>query len=99
MKVLFTIFGLILEIIGVAIIIRSEVSSSAAILKQAKEVIFNPNKGKLLTMIAFWFARIFGSSKALDTQSYIGDSFVAKFWGFILLLFGFILQSIGVLVK
>ena len=86
------VFGLILDIIGAAIIIRAELTSHAAILRQSPSSV----DGESFKRFTFWLAKKFGSRNPLDTQNYVVESFFAKFWGFVLLLLGFIFQAIGV---
>ena len=91
-----TIVGLILDIFGAVIIIWDGLKSQAAVLKQAGSVIFTPNEN-WLKKFTFFLASKFGSSNPQNTQNYFGESFVAKFWGFVLLCLGFIFQVIGAL--
>lgn len=72
---------------------RSELTSLAARIAQAKEI----KKGAWHQNIAVQLAKLFGSKNALDQVDFGLPSFEAKFWGFILIFFGTLLQVFGAL--
>ncbi len=89
-----TLLGLSFGMIGVAILIRDEITSKAAILRQSS----SKARGGWFTKIAFSAAKKFGSTNPQDQEDYIGESFTKRFWGFILILFGFLAQAFAVLI-
>jgi len=84
-----TLLGLILEIIGVFILIRDDANPLAARIKQSGIKL----NGNFFDRIAFHVALVIGSSKVSDQESYILESFVRRFWGFLLILLGFVFQA------
>ncbi len=72
-----SLIGLLLDIIGVGILIRDELTSLAAIIKQNNSTL----SGSLWQKGAYFLANKFGSSDPLDTESFIGESFSTRFLG------------------
>jgi hypothetical protein len=91
----FTLCGLILEIIGVGILLRDELTPLAARIKQTDA----KAEGGILCKTAFWLANIFGSKDPLDQQSYVEESLCLRLCGFLLLLLGFIAQAVGIVIN
>jgi hypothetical protein len=87
-----SLIALVIEIIGVGILIRDELKSSAAIIKKHNSLITNCWWQKA----AYFLAKKFGSKDPLDRENVIGESFAIKLWGFSLLLVGFILQALAI---
>ena len=89
-----TLFGLALEIIGVALLIRDELTPLAARIRQSQA---QPASGFCGT-VGFWLARRFGSSDPQDQESHVGESFPARLCGFLLLFVGFVSQAFAVII-
>ena len=93
---LLTLIGLVLEIIGVGILLRDELSGLAAILRKEDK----NNKievESLFQKLPIFLAKCFGSSNSLAMESFAVEKFTKRFYGFCLLFFGFILQAVPVL--
>jgi hypothetical protein len=91
------IIGLILQIVGTGILVRSACTPLAARirLEQKKE---NKIKGNCYQKIIFRIALIFGSKDPLDIESSVVEQFKHQIFGFILLLLGVLLQVIEIIL-
>ncbi len=90
----FALFGLILEIVGVGLLIRDELTPLAARIRQSKA---KATRG-VWVQITFWLARRFGSTDPQDQESYVEESLCMRLRGFLFLLAGFIAQAIGIII-
>ena len=89
-----TLLGLVLEMTGVGLLIRDELTPLAARIKQSQA----QPAGGFCRAVAFWLAQRFGSSNPLDQESYVGESFPTRLCGFFLLLLGFVAQAVAVVI-
>jgi hypothetical protein len=87
--------GLTLDIIGVGILVRDEITSMAATIKQHESTI----SGSWWQNAAYYLARKFGSKDSLSRESFIGDSFPRRLWGFVFLIVGFLFQALAVILQ
>lgn len=90
----FTLVGLILEIGGVGLLIRDELTPLAARIRQSRA----QATGGVWVKIAFWLALRFGSTDPQDQESYVEESFRIRLCGFFFLLAGFIVQAVGIII-
>lgn len=88
------LLGLILDIIGVGLLIRDELTPLATRVRQSG----NQVPVRWWTAIAFWLARRFGSANPQDQESYVGESLASRLGGFFLILLGFLAQAIGLVI-
>lgn len=89
-----TLFGLVLEIIGVALLIRDELTPLAARIRQSQA----QSTSGFYGTVGFWLARRFGSPNPQDQESYLEESFPARLCGFFLLFLGFVSQAFAVII-
>lgn len=87
--------GLILDILGAGILIRDELTSLAANIQQCESSL----SGRCWHKAAYSLARRFGSKDPLARESFIGESFTMRFWGFVFLIFGFLCQALAVVFQ
>ena len=87
--------GLGIGIIGVGILIRDELTNLAAIIRQNDSSL----SGRWWQKVAYFLAKIFGSKNPRDRETFIGESFPIRLWGFSLLLVGFILQALAIILQ
>ena len=87
--------GLTLDIIGVGILIRDELTSLAATIKQNDSSL----SGHWWQKASYYFARKFGSKDPLDREAFIGKSFPVRFWGFVLIIVGFLFQALAIILQ
>ena len=88
------LLGLILDIVGVGLLIRDELTPLAARVRQDSP----QAAGGWWRAIAFWLARHFGSANPQDQESYVGESLASRLCGFILILLGFLAQAAGLVI-
>lgn len=89
-----TLLGLVLEIAGVGILIRDELTPLAARIKQSGA----KPKGCSCMAVAFWLARRFGSANPPDQETYVAESFPTKLCAFLLLFIGFVAQAVAAVI-
>lgn len=90
----FALGGLILEIVGVGLLIRDELTPLAARIRQSKA----QATGGVWVHITFWLACRFGSTDPLEQESYVGESLSMRLRGFLFLFAGFIAQAVGIII-
>lgn len=94
--------GLVFNLAGALIVVRGELTSSAAQIVHFWNNIENswakkkPNWFEKLTCL---IAKRFGSKNVLDLQGSTVSSFQSRFWGFVFLFVGFLLQFIALLIE
>jgi hypothetical protein len=91
----FVLGGLIMEIVGVGLLLRDELTPLAARIRQSNA----KGKGGVWVQINFWLGRRFGSTDPQDQESYVGESFQMRLLGFFFMLAGFILQAVGIIIN
>jgi len=81
---------LVRDIIGVGILVKDELTTYAAIIKRKKS---SPGWWQVLPFI---FAKKYGSKDPFNTEIIAGESFSKRFWGFFLILLGFLFQALAI---
>ena len=82
-----TLIGLVLEVVGVCILLRNELTGLAAMLKQEdaeKKIVVDSPFQKLPVTLA----KCFGSRDSLAMESFAIEKFTSRFYGFCFLFFG-----------
>ena len=90
-----TLIGLVLEVVGVGILLRNELTGLAAMLKQEdaeKKIVLDSPFQKLPVTLA----KCFGSRNSLAMESFAIEKFTWRFYGFCFLFFGFVFQAVPV---
>lgn len=83
--------GLVLDIIGVGILVKDELTTYAAIIKRKKS-----SPDYWWQVLPFIFAKKYGSKDPFNTEIIAGESFSKRFWGFFLILLGFLFQALAI---
>lgn len=109
---MYTAFGLALEFIAAFILLSGEFKTSGALLrrdyKDKKETGTSLKSWLRNTGPPWWWPlKIFplllaaklGSNDALNTEETTSESFLGRFWGFLLLAVGFLLQLYGAFIN
>ncbi|MCX5826583.1 MAG: hypothetical protein NTV58_01085 [Deltaproteobacteria bacterium] len=99
---LLKIIGLLFGILGAAIAVRGELTTTAAQINyfwDDLEKSWEKQKPTYFHKITCLIAKTFGSKNVLDTQSSTVEKFRARFWGFVLLFIGFLFQLIAMLLE
>ena len=94
----FTVIGLVFDIVGASVLIYDGVKSGSAIIRQCN----SRNPGvylKWYQWIPIQLSHKVGSNDPQDTQEYVSESVVMKFWGLIFLILGFMMQALGLFLK
>ena len=98
----FNLIGLVLGIAGTAIILRGELTTSAAQIKHfwnTLEKSWKDTKPSWFEKLTCHIAKKLGSDDVLDACGSTVENFQKHFWGFVLLLLGFLLQFVAVLIQ
>ena len=94
--------GLLLGIVGTIMILRGELTTSAAQIKHFWSDLENSWKEKkpsLFRKLTCLIAKKFGSKDLQDTCGTAVEDFQKHFWGFALLFCGFLFQFIAGLIQ
>ena len=86
------LLGLLLEIIGVGILLKDELSGFATFIKISKDV-----DARMFQKPAIWLAKIFGSTDVTNTDPGLVDKFSRRLYGFLLIFLGFVFQALAVI--
>lgn len=89
-----TLLGLVFEMTGVGLLIRDELTPLVARIKQSQA----QPAGGFFSALAFWLAKRFGSSNPQDRESYVGESFPTRLYGFFLPFLGFVAQAVTAVI-
>ncbi len=87
-----TIFGLILDIVGVLILGAGQLRASSSHFRQHTEI---QRPGGILKRIPVVLASRFGSRDPLARETTVEAELTANFWGLLLIFFGFVFQAVG----
>lgn len=94
----FTFIGLVSDIVGASILMYDGLKSGAAIIRQCNSSNPVPYR-KWYMWIPIQLSCKVGSKDPQDTQEYVSESVVIRFWGLIFLILGFMMQVLGLFLK
>lgn len=87
----FSVLGLLLTIVGAAILTWGGIGSVAAHIRQADSIA----PGRWYQNVVVWLARQLASKNPLATIDAAIPAAVVQFWGFVFILAGTVFQIIG----
>jgi len=93
----FSFCGILLSLIGSYLLVKGQLKTSAAIIRGRwtnLEESWKKTPPTLCTKFTCLIAKWFGSGDVQEMQSTVVDDFMFNFWGFLLLLFGLLLQLV-----